>query len=155
MITYHHRQVGTLVLLVGGLSILLLALLLYFVEAHPVGVAVLIILVVCFVLFATLTVEVTETDVSLKFGPGLIRKRFPLSFIRSVSAVRNKWYYGWGIRMLPRGLLYNVSGLDAVELEMTDGSVHRIGTDEPNELLEAIRKALSSATRGGSGRGDK
>jgi hypothetical protein len=153
MIAYHHRQVGTLVLMVGGLSIVLLALLLYFVEAHPIGIAVLIILVVCFVLFAALTVEVTETDVSLKFGPGLIRKRFPLGSIRSVSAVRNKWYFGWGIRMLPRGLLYNVSGLDAVELEMADGSAHRIGTDEPTELLEAIRKAWGAATRGGSGGG--
>ena len=38
-------------------------------------------------------------------------------------------------------------GLDAVELEMTDGGVHRIGTDQPAELLEAIRDARGTAGR--------
>jgi hypothetical protein len=141
MIRYHHRQLGTLVLCVGGLSVLLLALLLYFLGAHPVGVAVLCLLLLCLVLFSTLTVEVTESSVVLKFGPGLIRKRFPLSSIRSVRAVRNEWYYGWGIHMLPRGWLYNVSGLDAVELELMDDCIHRIGTDQPSELLRAMRDA--------------
>jgi hypothetical protein len=141
VIRYHHRQLGALVLVVGGLSVLLLALLLYFVEAHPVGIAVLFCLVLCLVLFSTLTVEVTETYVLLKFGPGLIRKRLSLSSIMSAKAVRNPWYAGWGIHMLPKGWLYNVSGSDAVEVEMADGCVHRIGTDQPSELLGAIRDA--------------
>ncbi len=145
MIKYHHRQLGALILVVVGLSILLLALLLYFVEPHPVGIAVLFCLVLSFALFATLTVEVTEAYVLLKFGPGLIRKRFPLSSIVSAQAVRNPWYAGWGIHMLPRGWLYNVSGSDAVELEMTDGGVHRIGTDQPAELLKAIKDACGMA----------
>ena len=141
MIRYEHRQVGTLVLAVGGLSVLALILLLAFVEANVIGIAVLCCLVPCFALFSTLTVAVTETDVLVKFGPGLIRRRFPLDAIRDARAVRNEWYYGWGIRMLPKGLLYNVSGLDAVELEMKDGQTHRIGTDEPAELSKAIRDA--------------
>lgn len=147
MIRYHHRQLGTLVLIVGGLSIVLLAALLYFLGAYPVGVAVLILLLVVFSLCPTLTVEVTETDILVKFGPGLVRKRFPLSGVRSAAAVRNQWYYGWGIRMLPKGLLYNVSGLDAVEIEMADGGVHRIGTDEPAALLRAIQDARGSEAK--------
>ena len=141
MIKYHHRQFGAFVLAIGGLSILLLGLFLYLVEAHPVGIAVLILLVLCFSSFPTLTVEVTETDIFLRFGLGLIRKRFSLSSVRSAKAVRNKWYFGLGIRMLPKGWMYNVSGLDAVELEMMDGGIHRIGTDQPTELLRAIRDA--------------
>ena len=141
MIRYHHRQVGTLVLCIGGFTVLLLVSLLIFVEANPVGIAVLFILLLCFGLFWALTVEVTESDVLLRFGFGLIRKRFPLSSIVNARPVRNRWYFGWGIRLLPRGWLYNVSGLDAVEIEMTDRSVHRIGTDQPSELLRAIRDA--------------
>jgi hypothetical protein len=143
MIKYQHRQVGTLVLCVVGVTVLLLASLFYFVEANPVGIAVLFILLLCVALFWALTVEVTESDVVLRFGFGLIRKRFPLSSIVNARAVRNRWYFGWGIRLLPKGWLYNVSGLDAVEIETTDGSVHRIGTDEPSELLRAIRDACS------------
>ena len=141
MVAYHHRQIGTLVVWVLALTVLLLVSLLYFVEANPVGIAVLFVLLLCFVLFWALTVEVTESDVVLKFGFGLIRKRFPLSSIVSARAVRNKWYFGWGIRLLPKGWLYNVSGLDAVEIETKDGSVHRLGTDQPSELLRAIRDA--------------
>jgi hypothetical protein len=141
MIRYRHRQVGTLVLLIVGFSVAALAAVLYFVEPNPVGTAVLIILALCMGLFWALTVEVTETDLILKFGFGLIRKRFPLEAIAAARAVRNKWYYGWGIRLLPHGWLYNVSGLDAVEIDMADGSRHRIGTDQPSELARAISDA--------------
>jgi hypothetical protein len=142
---YHHRQIGTLVICIFGVTVLVLASLLYFVEPNPIGVAVLIVLLVCFGLFWALTVEVTDTDLVLKFGVGLIRKKFALSSIVNAAAVRNRWYFGWGIRLLPRGWLFNVSGLDAVEIEMSDGSAHRIGTDQPQELLRAIRDACHMA----------
>jgi hypothetical protein len=138
---YCHRQLGTLVLWIGGLSVLMIILLLLFAGVHPIGITVLLCLVICIVLFSTLTVEVTDTDIHLRFGPGLIRKRIPLSSIRSARAVRNAWYFGWGIRALDRGWLYNVSGLDAIELVMTDGRICRIGTDQPAEFLAAIKAA--------------
>ncbi|MBN1163625.1 MAG: hypothetical protein JXB45_03525 [Candidatus Krumholzibacteriota bacterium] len=145
MIRYRHRQPGILVLTVGGLMLILLVALLILVEPHPVGIAVLMGVVICLILFPTLTVEVTEEDIRLKFGLGIIRKRFPLNKIGEVRGVRNRWYYGWGIRLLERGLLYNVSGLDAVEVEMKDGRRDRIGTDEPEKLLSEIKKALTAA----------
>ncbi len=141
MTKYHHRQVGTLVLWIGGVSVLALVLLLLLVEPNPVGLAVLFCLLACFALFSTLTVDVIDTEVRLRFTFGAIRRGFPLDAIKDARPVRNAWYYGWGVRILPRGWLYNVSGLDAVELEMTDGRVHRIGTDQPAELARAIRAA--------------
>jgi len=93
------------------------------------------------VLFASLTVVVGDAAVFVRFGPGLIRRSFALTDIRAVRTVRNRWYYGWGIRLLPRGWLYNVSGLDAVEIELADGRAHRIGTDEPEALAAAIQQA--------------
>jgi hypothetical protein len=59
--------------------------------------------------------------------------------------VRNPWYYGWGIRITPDGLLYNVSGTRAVEITLTDGSKLRLGTDEPEALCQAIRSWLPSS----------
>lgn len=138
---YRHRQMGTWTLVIGAASILLLVLLLLFVEANPIGIAVLCILVVCFTLFATLTVEVGDRDILLTFGPGLVQKRFALGAIKAARAVRNRWYYGFGIHGFWNGWLYNVSGLDAVEIEMTNGHRNRIGTDEPAKLLEAIEAA--------------
>lgn len=54
--------------------------------------------------------------------------------------MKNPWYYGWGIRLPPHGWLFNVSGLDAVEIELAFGRTFRVGTDRPGELAEAIQK---------------
>lgn len=139
MTTYHHTQVGTLVLILLGLAIVFLIVVMVRIEVVVVGLVVLGVLLVCMVLFGSLTTEVTTEALRIRFGPGLIRKTFPLAEIRAVRVVRNRWYYGWGIRMTPHGWLYTVSGLDAVELEMKDGRRHRIGTDRPQELEAAIR----------------
>jgi hypothetical protein len=96
------------------------------------------------VLFASLTVEVTETEVGLAFGPGLIRKRFLVSDVEDARVVTNPWYYGWGIHLTPHGWLFNVSGSQAVELDLKTKRKVRIGTDEPTRLLDAIRRAMSS-----------
>lgn len=99
------------------------------------------ILLIVGTLFRSLTVCVGKEDISLAFGLGIIRKRFRIEDIESSRVVRNRWYYGLGIRKIQNGWLYNVSGLDAVELQMKNGRRFRIGTDEPYELLEAIEVA--------------
>jgi hypothetical protein len=50
--------------------------------------------------------------------------------------------WGWGIRLTPRGWLFNVSGLDAVELTMTTGKHYRIGTYDPMGLARAIDRVI-------------
>lgn len=93
--------------------------------------------------FTTLTTIVDENRLRIRFGYGIFRKGFLLNEIVSVGIVRNRWYYGWGIRVWfwPYMRIYNVSGLDAVELIMKDGKTYRIGTDAPSELESAIRQA--------------
>ena len=100
------------------------------------------VLLITLVLFINLTVMVDGRAVRIAFGIGLIRKTFPLEDIRTVQPVRNQFWYGWGIHLTPRGWLFNVSGFEAVELEMKNGRRYRIGTDEPEKLNEAIRMRL-------------
>lgn len=90
----------------------------------------------------SLTTVVSEDDVQVSFGIGLIRRRIALNRITSAEAVRNHWIYGWGIRWIPNGWLWNVSGLDGVELALVNGRRFRIGTDEPERLAAAIQGAL-------------
>jgi len=92
-------------------------------------------------LFGSLTVSVGDEAVEARFGVGLIRKSVPLSEVRSVAPVTNPWYYGWGLRAYPGGVLYNVSGPYAVELRLRDGSQCRIGTADPEGLAAAILAA--------------
>ena len=53
--------------------------------------------------------------------------------------------YGFGIRYVFDGWMWNVSGLDAVQLTLPDGKHFRIGTDEPKALEAAINQAIGSS----------
>ena len=109
---------------------------------RPFVTATLVLMALLIPVFGWLTVLVDEEAVTTKFGVGLIRKKIKLKDIQGATRVRNKWYYGWGMRMGPSGWIYNVSGLDAVEIELKGGGRFRIGTDEPEELLRALRQRI-------------
>ncbi len=135
---YRHTQIGYLTLSILSISILLIATTMSIYGLNKIALAVLIVLVVSAIIFSTLTVKIENGILEIRFGIGILRKRFPLKDIESCKRVRNKWYYGWGIRLTPHGWLYNVSGLDAVEIKMKSGKKYRIGTDEPEKLVNAI-----------------
>lgn len=93
-------------------------------------------------LFYKLEVTVEDTVIVIRYGIGWIRKRIPLEEVMSAEPVRNKWYYGWGIRWYPGGWIFNISGLDAVELRTAEGPDYRIGTKDPVGLAGAIQARL-------------
>ncbi|MFW6324695.1 MAG: hypothetical protein ACOC0U_06480 [Desulfovibrionales bacterium] len=138
---YQHTQFGTFLVSLFTFGIVLVLFLGMMTEWYPPLIAVLIILLVALALFASLSVEIREGTVHVRFGPGLIRKKIPLERIVDARPVRNRWYWGWGVRYTPQGWLFNVSGLDAVELLLTTGRRFRIGTDEPHKLAQAIQEA--------------
>jgi hypothetical protein len=148
---YRHTQVGwvTLGSIVGG--VLLLLALLGAVRELPGASLVALPLLLVGLLFATLTVEVDSHELRASFSFGFIRKRFALAEIRRFREVRNPWYYGWGIHKLRGGWIWNVSGYDAVELALSDGSVWRVGTDEPAALVRALAAAAPHGSAAGSG----
>ena len=88
--------------------------------------------------FTSLTIEIDDTELRWFFGPGVWRNRIALPEIASATPVKNPWWYGLGIHRTARGWLYNVAGLDAVEIVQTDGKIFRIGTDEPEALARAL-----------------
>ncbi len=100
------------------------------------------VLVVMILLFHSLRVEVDGEYLRLRFGIGLIRKKWEIAEIGEAYPVRSKWYYGLGIRLTPSGWLYAVSGLDAVEVVRVSGRRFRIGTDEPAVLSAVLNRAI-------------
>ena len=140
MIRYRHTQIGWAILLpvlgvLGGLGATVPTA-----SGTPAVLPWVAATLIAFgLLFATLTVTVADGSLTCRFGIGIIRRTIRLKDVRTAEAVRNRWYYGWGIRLVPQGWLWNVSGLDVVELTFTDGKRFRIGTDEPERLLAAIR----------------
>ena len=96
--------------------------------------------------FSTLTVSTNEQFLKIRFGWGIFRKKFPLTEIAAIRKVKNHWYYGWGVRLWfwPYMWIFNVSGIDAIEIRMKNGKIYRIGTDEPEKLEAAITQVIRS-----------
>lgn len=88
--------------------------------------------------FRSLTVEVTDSKVTWRFGDGAITKSIPRDDIDSAYTVRTTPLQGWGIHWIGDGWLYNIYGLHAVQLILKDGKRVLIGTDDPENLAQAI-----------------
>ncbi|MES2223898.1 MAG: hypothetical protein V4469_03120 [Patescibacteria group bacterium] len=153
MTTYKHTQIGYLMLTVTAVVFAL------FVSAHimslsePASIdsgtnlavtAVMLLILLILVSFTTLTTSIDGQYLRIKFGYGIFNKKFLLSEIASATSVKNRWYYGWGVKVWfwPYMWIYNISGFDAVEIVLKNGKIYRIGTDAPKELEEVIKKAI-------------
>ena len=90
-------------------------------------------------LFGSLTVTVDGDLIEARFGPGVIRFSWKQSEVVSAQPMTTPWYCGWGIRYTGSGWLFNVSGTESVELTLKGGEKVRIGTDDVEGLLAAIR----------------
>ena len=143
---YKHTQNGKLIkIMMGGAITLCLIIAGIIGLQNPTsyllyGVVLLFILVTW--LFGSLTIEVTDEELKHWFGPGFWKKSYQLRDIESVTQVRNSWIFGWGIRITPHGWLYNVSGLDAIQIQLRSGRKFRIGTDDPLGVLDAISQKI-------------
>lgn len=104
---------------------------------------------ICLLLFYKLTICIDDTFITLSLGIGLITKKYRLQDIKSCKPVRNSPFYGIGIRMIPNGWLYNVSGLGAVELSFKNKkSVVRIGSNDPGKVSDIINRMINAEQYG-------
>lgn len=142
--SYHHTQTSTFALWIFAV----LAVVLIVPNAVAgTGALVVIVPIVAFIgfvllAFNQLTVTVEGEHVVAAFRYGWPRRRIDLATVHRVDVVRNSWWYGFGVRITPHGWLYNVWGLDAVQLNFDDGTAFRIGTDEPDALADALRSRI-------------
>ena len=140
---YQNKQMGTALLLVMGAVILFVSLM-AFDNSNEVTWPVIIFIGLISFLFHSLTITVDEYEMNWSFGPGFWKKSVKLEAVNSVNVIKTKWYYGLGIRYIPSGWLYIVSGTTAIQLELKDGSKINLGTNDPDNLVEAIKSQLRS-----------
>jgi hypothetical protein len=138
---YEHTQPGTLMLAVLCLGAVVAGGSAFInpTAGRWLGAAIALGCIVLAWLFSSLTVIVSGSEVQWYFGPGAWKYRMARGAIAGVNIVRNSVLSGFGIRMRPGFRLYNVSGLDAVELQLNNGDIRRIGTDDASGLAAALR----------------
>ena len=155
MTSYKHTQIGYLMIFVTLAVLVFFAWIQITARAESPSVdsgtnfaftAIMAFILFVLASFATLTVSIDENHLQIKFGYGIFRKKFAVCEIISATPVKNRWYHGWGIRLWfwPYMWIFNVSGLDAVEIRMKNGGIYRIGTDKPTELETAIKRVINS-----------
>lgn len=144
-VSYRHRQHSVALTIAIVAVVITLIVLVMGAGADPVGrwiaVAMGFLLLVLGAVFRRLDVEIGDRAVTVSFGWGWPSRTIELVDVVNADAVRNRWWHGFGIRKVRNGWMFNVDGLDAVELVLRSGKVFRIGTDEPDELLSALRTA--------------
>ena len=142
---YKNKQFGTVIVIVLLITIFWLGQNLVRGQATVITIGIIVTLIICLILFYSLTVEIKDNILMCRFGFGLIKKNIKLSDIHNVRIVRNPWYSGWGIRWKPgKYVLWNVSGFDAIEIQLRQNQKFRIGTNKPTELAQAIKQSIET-----------
>jgi hypothetical protein len=137
MKTYQHTQPARAMMM--GLSAIGVVFAVASVKIHPFLVGAIVSLVIGY-LFRSMTVEISDTELTWYFGSGFPLKRVPISEVVSAEALRTTFWYGWGIHYTPRGWLYNVSGFGAVCVTLKNGKRFCLGSDEPERLARELAR---------------
>lgn len=96
------------------------------------------------IVFVRLKTEVLPDRIRIRFIPFHRQPRdFLFSDIQSADTRTYRplaEYGGWGLRRGPGGTAYNVKGNRGLQLVMADGRRILIGSQQPEQLLAAVRK---------------
>lgn len=105
---YKHTQIGYLMIVITLIVLVFFGWLQVTARAEPPSVdsgtnfavtAIMALILFILASFSSLAVVINEQYLKIRFGWGIFRKEFPLKEIASVKAVKNHWYYGWGIKI--------------------------------------------------------
>ena len=147
METKKFVQFGTFPIIIFGIPLIMFSLQSYdagFFETWGliyVGLSAL--MIGCILFMYKMVIEIDENQISFKFGIGLFKRTYQIYDLTSCSSVRSSLLNGFGIRKIANGWLYNISGLDAIELQFIDKkNVIRIGTNKPDEISRIVNNLV-------------
>jgi hypothetical protein len=140
MSAFRRRQIGR-----SSLAVSIIAILSALVTLQAAPIAALIVVMgagAMGFLFSSLTIEAGDGRLNWWFAFRFWRREIAMSEVQSIAILRTPLWYGWGIRKIAQGWLYNVSGREAVELTLKDGRRILLGTDRPHQLAAALGAAV-------------
>jgi hypothetical protein len=146
-VVYRHRQFGWVIAIGTAIALVFATALIASLSARTLDTAgwmvyaLYAVIAGAFVLFGWLDVVVDDHAIDVRFGAGLVRRRIDLAKVVRCDPIRTRVWWGWGLHWTPSGWLYNVSGRDAVRLEMNGERAVMIGSDDARALALAIETA--------------
>ena len=108
----------------------------------PVAIIVAVVALVTIIVavFSTMITEVTDSEVVVGFRFGAMRRRIPFTDIVRAERADIAWWHGTGVKYGLTTTSYLVRPGPAVALMLKSGRTFRIGTDDPDGLLAAVKR---------------
>jgi hypothetical protein len=103
------------------------------------------VLILSLITFYKLTIRIDKEKITATFGFGIIKKTMLLSEIdkNSIEKVIMPWYVGIGIRITPKGTLYNVKTGDAILIKNKQQTkTFLVGTDDFKNIKTVLDKLM-------------
>lgn len=138
MDAYRSSQVGYPILITAAVAALIVA-----VVSNQVAFSLTILALVA-ALFWRLTVSVDRERLTYVFGVGLIRRSVKVEEIVDCNPIRHRWYWGYGIRVTPHGVVNIVDGSQAAQFILRSGRRFSVGAADPEQLCEAVRRVRAA-----------
>lgn len=145
MIKYQKTQYGYLLTIIFSIINIAIAYLgINQIGSKPIPLVITVILFVLFLgimlSFYKLTISIDNEKLNIKFGIGFIKKTFLINEISLIEKIKTPWYYGIGIRLTPKGWLWNVKFGDAIYLQNKNKTTSfLIGTDDADEIIKNLK----------------
>lgn len=99
--------------------------------------------VVTILLFYKLTISIDEEKITAIFGIGFLKKTILLNEIDSIENYEIPWYAGIGVRLTPKGWLWNVSTGNAVLIQnKTKTITFLVGSNEVDEVINILKQKI-------------
>ena len=95
-------------------------------------------------MFAKMSLTVDDTKIHIIFWWGFPKKEVLLNDIRSVELHELSYWWGTGVKGVKQGSMWRAWGETVVLVKQSNGKRVIIGSDNPDDLLQAIRSRLSS-----------
>lgn len=147
-------QTGTASIVGLGLALIICSVLTFVAgaESSVAGIILFIaslLMLICLLTFYKMEVGVTDEKLYFKMGIGFFGRSYPLNTIASCKFVKSSPLYGIGIRMLPNGWMYTVSGFNTIELTFKN-STHkiRIGSDKAETIAAIVNERIGTTEPG-------
>jgi len=96
-------------------------------------------------LFYQMKLETQKGGIRISYGIGWISIFLAVDRIDKTESIKTPWYWGLGIRHTPKGILYNIQSLSAVQIFYQVGTQKKtvmIGSKTPENLASALEKAF-------------
>lgn len=101
--------------------------------------------IIFFLIFYRLKIRVDDSGIHIIYGIGLIHIKIKPEKVNQVGVVKTPLYYGLGIRITEKGMLYNIQGRDAVQVSYFKGKDKTvlIGSNDAIALKDFIEEKYS------------